>query len=82
MGVLCLIFVLSFSTFYSSGFAIILMGQRELVAGCFTLTVFLMFCDSQYSLALPYSAMGWSAVCDCGIFRSYSLVFVYFVRLI
>ena len=82
MGVLCLIFVLSFSTLYPSGFAIIVMGQRELVAGCFTLNVFLMLCVSRYSLALPYSTMGWSAVCDCGISRSYSLVFVYFVRLI
>ena len=26
-------------------------------------------------MALPQSAMGWSAVCDCGISRSYSLVF-------
>ena len=26
-------------------------------------------------MALLQSAIGWSAVCDCGIYRSYSLVF-------
>ena len=36
-------------------------------AGCFALTVFLMSCDSQCSVALPHGAVGWSAVCDCGI---------------
>ena len=36
-------------------------------AGCFTLTVFLMSCGSQCSVALPHGAEGWSAVCDCGI---------------
>ena len=35
-------------------------------AGCFTLIVFLMFCDSQCSVAIPNGTMGWSAVCDCG----------------
>ena len=35
--------------------------------GCFTLTVFLMSCYSQCSLALPHGALGCSAVCDCGI---------------
>ena len=28
-------------------------------------------------MALPHSAMGWSAVCDCGISRSYFLDFIY-----
>ena len=27
-------------------------------------------------VALPHGVMGWSAVCDCGIFRSYSLIFL------
>ena len=35
--------------------------------GCFALTVFLMFYDSECSLALPRGAVGWSAVCDCVI---------------
>ena len=36
-------------------------------AGCFALTVFRMFCDSQCFVALPHGALGWSAVCNCGI---------------
>ena len=48
------------------------MGKREREkerrrAGCFTLTVFLMSCDSQCSVVLPHGALGWTAVCDCGI---------------
>ena len=42
-----------------SCFAIIIMGKRELAG--------LLSCDSQCSVALPHGAMGWSAVCDCGI---------------
>ena len=34
---------------------------------CFALTVCLMSCDSQYSVTLPHVAVGWSAVCNCGI---------------
>ena len=30
--------------------------------GCFTLTVFLMYGDSQCSVALPHGAVGWSSV--------------------
>ena len=33
----------------------------------FVSIVFLMSCYCKCSLALPHSAMGWSAVCDCGI---------------
>ena len=35
--------------------------------GCYDLTVFLMSCDGQCSLALPCGAIGWSVVCDFGI---------------
>ena len=36
------------------------MGKRELVA---------LLCLSSWCLvALPHGAVGWSAVCDCGIF--------------
>ena len=42
-----------------SGFAIILMGKRELVA---VLSVFLASCDC--CVALPSYAMNLSAVCD------------------
>ena len=40
-------------------------------AGCFTLFVLLVSSDS--CVALPHDAPGLSAVCDCGISRSYSL---------
>ena len=44
------------------------MGKR---AGCFALFVFLVF--RGYCVALPHHDTGLSAVCDCGISRSYSL---------
>ena len=44
------------------------MGKRELMA---------LLCLSSWCLVvLPLSAMDWSAVCDCGIFLSYSLFFI------
>ena len=46
-----------------SSFAIILMGKRELVALLSLSYCFLVI----VVLALPRSAMGLSAVCDCGI---------------
>ena len=50
-----------------SSFAIIMMGKRELVA---------LLCLTSWRLvALPHRAVGWPAVCDCGIFWSYSLIF-------
>ena len=33
----------------------------------FAFIVFLMSCYFKCSVALPQSALGWSAVCDCGI---------------
>ena len=36
-------------------------------AGCFTLFVFLMSFDGYRSLVLPHGAVGWCAVCLCGI---------------
>ena len=51
-----------------------LMGKRELVA--FLKPAFLMSCDSQCCVALPQCAVGWSAVCDCCISCSHSLVFL------
>ena len=65
MWVLCLVLVLLFSSLCPSSFAFILKGKRELVA--LLLTVFLMYCDSLCSVALPHGAVGWSAMCDCGI---------------
>ena len=46
-------------------------------AGCFALIVFLMSCFCCRSVNLPHDgAVGWSAVCDCGISWSYSLTFL------
>ena len=40
-------------------------------AGCFTLTVYLMSCDNQCSVALPHGAFGWSAKQQVSIYRKY-----------
>ena len=45
-------------------------GKRE-VACCYALVVFLLSCDCWCSVSLPYGAVSWSAVCDCGISWSY-----------
>ena len=42
--------------------------DREERVGYFTLSSWCL-------VALPHGAVGWSAVCDCGIFCSYSLTF-------
>ena len=49
--------------YVNSGFAIILMGKRELVA-LLSLSSWCLVIDY---VALPRGAMGFSAVCDCGI---------------
>ena len=54
-----------FNTVCPSSYAIILMGEESV--GCFALTIFLMSCESQCSVALPHGAVGWSTVCDCNI---------------
>ena len=36
-------------------------------AGCFAFVVFWMSCYCKRSVDLPRGAVGWSAVCDCGI---------------
>ena len=59
--------------FILSRFAINLIGKRELAA---LLIVFLVFCDFHFSVTLPHDAVGWSVVCDCGMFWSYSLTYM------
>ena len=50
-----------------------LLRKRD---GCFTLIALLISCDRYCSVALPYGAVNWSAVCVfCGISLSYSLTF-------
>ena len=49
-----------------SSFAIILTKKRER-AGCFALIVSWMSCYCKCHVALPYGAVGLSAVCVCGI---------------
>ena len=44
-------------------------------AGYFTLTLILMSCDCKCSVALPYGASNWPAVCNHGSSWSYSLAF-------
>ena len=46
--------------------------SREERADCFILIVFLLSCDCKCSVSLPHGVVGWSAVCDCGIFWTLS----------
>ena len=53
------------------------MGKRELVAllslsSCY-LVMFVFLVSNNYCMALQRGVMGLSAVCDCGMFLSYSL---------
>ena len=42
-------------------------GEGEEKAGRFAGIVLQMYCYNTFSVALPHGAVGWSAVCDCGI---------------
>ena len=46
--------------------------EEEEKAGCFAIIV-QIYCWIRWFVALPHGAMGWYAVCDCGISGSYSL---------
>ena len=41
--------------------------EEEERVGCFAFVVLRMSCWCKCSVTLPHGAMGWSAVCDCGI---------------
>ena len=41
--------------------------EEEERAGCIAFIVLRMSCNCVCSVALPRGAVGWSAVCDCGI---------------
>ena len=60
VGILCLSLFCCALLCVLSSFAIIL-------AVCFAFIVLGMSCYCKCSVTLPHSAMGWSALCDCGI---------------
>ena len=61
MGVLCLSLFCYVLHCVHSSLAIILKRKRKLVA------LPQMYCYYKCSMAFPHGAVGWSAVCDCGI---------------
>ena len=65
MGVLCFSLFWYALLFVLSSFAIILKRNRELVA---LLNVLRMSCYCKWYVAPPHGGVGWSAICDCGIF--------------
>ena len=72
-GSLCLVLALLWGTLRPFELCNHLVEEER--AGCFTLIVLLMPFDCYCSVSLPHGALGWSAVCDCGISWSYSLTF-------
>ena len=64
VGVLCLYLFCYALLCVQSSFAIILKRKRKLVALLLFLQMYFYF---KCSVALPHHAVGWSAVCDCGI---------------
>ena len=70
VGVLCLSLFCYTCTFLCVhfSFAIILKRKRKLVA-LLLLSCRIMYCYYKCSVALYHCAMGWSAVCDCGIYQ-------------
>ena len=65
VGVLCLSLFLLCITFCTFLFCNRL--DEEEGDDYFAFNVFSMSCYCECSLALPHGAVGWSAVCDCGI---------------
>ena len=59
------VFVLAYVAMCPSFFTIILTRKRELVA----LLLFSFGClvTVNFTVAFPHGAVGWSAICDCGI---------------
>ena len=62
--------VAAFSICFLFGYAIlcVLSLDGEERAGCFTSIVIQISFDYYFSVALPHGAVGWYAVCNCGIF--------------
>ena len=49
-------------------YLVYLLFFATILMSCFTLIVFLIYCDCLCSVLLPHDAVGWYVVCDCGIF--------------
>ena len=67
VGVLCLYLFCYALIYVHSSFAITLMRKRKLVALLLHCILLRRSCYYKCSVALPHAAVGWSAVCDCGI---------------
>ena len=63
--VMCLYLFCYALRFVHSSCAIILKRKKKV--GCFAIIVLVMCCYYKCSGALPHGAVGWFAVCDCGI---------------
>ena len=72
MSLFCNAVVSIFSSFAIS----ILLRKRELVCFTFSCIIFLIYCDSYCSVAFLFDALGLSAVCNCVISWSFSIVLV------
>ena len=58
----------------SSPFYTVVIKSQHLLASCleeedgyFAIIVLQMYCYYKCSVALPHGAVGWTAVCNCGI---------------
>ena len=67
--------VLCFSMHYFMSFLVLQSSWRGRESWLLCFFVFWMSCYFKSSVALLHSAVGWAAVCDCGISWSYSLTF-------
>ena len=61
------VFVLCFAIQY-----LVSILVREERPDCFNFIAFLLSCDCKCSVSLPHGVVGWSALCDCGIFWTLS----------
>ena len=59
---------LCFGMHYFVSDLVLRSSEEEERAGCFAFIVFWMSCYCKCFVALPHGALGWSAVCGCGIF--------------
>ena len=65
-----------YALLFSMSFLVLQSSNEEEIVGCFAYIVFWMSFYCKSHVALPHGAVGWSAVCDCGTSRSFSLTFL------